>query len=406
MALSSGKSRVIGLIGGAIIMVAAVYSVFFIDWAPPLELPPPVVRPLKVFTVGQVSAVQGRSFPGTVRPNEEVDLAFQVSGQLDQFNVTNGLVVTKDQVLARVDQSDYQSALNSRQGILTKAKGDYDKFKELRERNAASEKELVDAKADYDIAQADFDTAQKALNDTTLRAPFPGVIAKTFVNNYENVNARQVVLSLQKIDNVEIEVNIPETIMVRIDPKKLATGEDIGEKVGKAVFEYLPDVEFDVSLKEYTTEADPATQTYLITLVMPASEDHTILPGMTATITFDPKETETPDADSLIVPFDAVPSDSTGNYFVWRIEPIDGVEAKATRVNVTVGKIIGNAIEILSGLQPGDRIAAAGVQRLKEGQIVRPIQPADSSGAAEDPPDSQPSAEATVGQRGEPGGRA
>ena len=135
-------------------------------------------------------------------------------------------------------------------------------------------------------------------------------------------------------------------------------------------FDSLPDKEFDVQLREYTTEADPLTQTYTVTFTMPIQDQYNIFPGMTATVREYPIEEAFPDSGRFLVPIDAAPVDGQGQYFVWKINEQEGT-LSVHRQEVTVGNAMEDTIEILKGLNKGDRIATQGVNLLQEGQQVR-----------------------------------
>jgi RND family efflux transporter MFP subunit len=213
---------------------------------------------------------------------------------------------------------------------------------------------------------ASVNIARKALDDTSLLAPFAGVIADTFVDNFQNVHAMQQVVSLQDVESVEIVVDVPEKRVMQAKGTK-------GLYRFVATFEYLPGREFEVEVKEFSTEADPATQTYAATFVMPAPEDVLILSGMTATIREYRKEPASTEAVAYAVPIDAVPIDGQGRYYVWQVK--DGADGTGTvfRVDVEVGEMVRNDILVTAGLEPGNRIALAGVHLLREGQVVRPF---------------------------------
>ncbi len=229
---------------------------------------------------------------------------------------------------------------------------------------AANQQEVVDTKAAFDVADADSKIAEKALADTYLRAPFGGVIAKTLAENFQNIQAKQPILSLQDVSSVEIEINIPE--------ERVALKFKDKDKVGLiATFDYLPGREFEVELEEFATEADPATQTFAVTLAMPAPKDVTVLPGMTATITPYRKQLEDDEAAGFAVPIDAVPVDELGMYHIWKIATDPSGRLSVHRVDVQVGEMVRDDIIVLSGLSKGDRIATAGVHLLREGQQVR-----------------------------------
>ena len=366
MAGGSGKSQVLGIIIGAPLMAAAIFAVAFIEWQPEPEPEPLPVRPLKTMVVGTTFASGERNYPGKVKATQVVDLAFQVAGQLIEFPVKKGEKVEEDQLLARLDPRDYESALQAKEGVLAKAQSDYDKLQRLFEEGNAGRQEVVDAKAAFDVADSEAKIARKALEDTKLQAPFAGVIANTYVENFQNVMAKQRILSLQDVTSVEIEVSVPETRVVESKQKK-------GQYRHVATFDYLPGREFEVEIKEFSTEADPLTQTYTATFIMPAPEDVLILPGMTATIQEYRKEGAAAEELGFAVPVDAVAVDGLGQYYVWVIREAAGGTLTAHRQDVSVGEMVEDEIAITEGLSQGDRIATAGVHVLQKGQRVKPM---------------------------------
>ncbi|MCP4593119.1 MAG: efflux RND transporter periplasmic adaptor subunit [bacterium] len=368
MAGQSKASKVIGLIVGVAAVGGAVYSVFFVEWNTQVPPPPPVVRPLKTMVIESPFAASARKYPGEVRANEEVDLAFQVAGQLIDFPVKKGQDVDEGELLGRLDPRDFENAHSARQAALSRARSEHERISKLAESDVATQKEIYESKSAYDAAAAEERIARKALEDTRLLAPFAGVVADTFIDSFENVNARQPIVSLQQIDHVEIVVNVPEERVVRAE----RNGEQSRFRF-VATFEYLPGREFDVEVKEFSTEADPATQTYAATFVMPAPKDALILPGMTATIRECQKEPEATDAVAFAIPVDAVPLDGLGNYFVWAVKDTGEGTGTVHRVDVQVGEMVGDDILVLAGVKPSDRIALAGVHLLEEGQQVRPF---------------------------------
>ena len=366
MGSSSQKSKFLGAVIGIFVAGASVFAVFFLDWGtePPKE--PPLIRPLKTMTIQSSFAALGRKFPGKVRANQEVNLAFQVAGPLVEFDVKKGDGVGKGDLLARIDPRDFQNALDAASAKFAEAKVLWVRIERLYQEDRAQQVEYEQHKRAYNVAKAVAEQATKDLEDTYLRAPFAGLIANTFVKNFQNVRAKEPILSLQDVVSVEIEINVPE--------ERVALGMKNKDDMRLvATFDYLPGREFQVTLKEYATEADPLTQTYLVTLAMPAPRDVTILPGMTATVRSYPKAAQADEDAGYAVPIDAVPIDGLGNYHVWKVEA--GADGTSTvhRAEVEVGEIIQSEILIVKGLERGDRIALAGVHLLEEGQRVRPL---------------------------------
>lgn len=272
------------------------------------------------------------------------------------------------ELLGGLDARDFERSLATRQAALTAVRADYERIKGLVERGMAAAKETIDSKAAYDAAVAEANIAQKAFDDTRLYAPFAGVVADTFVDNFQNVSGKQAVVSLQDVATVGIVVNMPEELVVRSTRgKERYRCRFVGN------FEYLPEQAFDAIFKEFSTEADAATQTYEATFVMPAPEDSVILPGMTVTVREYQKSPKTSEAVAYALPIEAVPIDGQGNYYVWVVKEAAAGAGTVHRIDVTAGEMMQADILILAGLSQGDRIALAGLHLLQEGQQARPF---------------------------------
>jgi RND family efflux transporter MFP subunit len=290
-------------------------------------------------------------------------MAFEVSGKLIERPVKKGDMVKVGQLLARLDPRDYKQDLDGVKAEMERARAHRDRIRKAAEKNAVSKQDVSDAEAAFDVARSKVGIKVKALEDTYLRAKFAGLIANTYVENFENISAKQKILVLQDVSSIKIDINVPEerVAMAKRDRNRFRF---------VASFDYLPDREFDLEIKEFATEADPKSQTYTATFIMPAPEDVNILPGMTATVREFLRQAED-DGSSYSVPIDVVPVDGLGNYYVWLLKKDSGDIYTAHRVDVTVGDMMGDSIQILSGLKKGDRIAMAGVHYLQEGQRVR-----------------------------------
>ncbi|MCD4825667.1 MAG: efflux RND transporter periplasmic adaptor subunit [Phycisphaerae bacterium] len=368
MARKGLLSRLVSIVIGAVLIVVAVVAVFFFKWkeTPPAE--PPVVRPLKTMLIGELMEPVGRKYPGEIIANDKVKLAFQVDGKLIKLDFLKGQQVPKGYVLGRIDPRDFEYKLQAKRAVFEKKKADKKRYKEAFKAKVATAKELDDAIAAYELAAAEEKIAAKALDDTYLRAPFAGIIADKYVDNFQDVRAKQDILSLQAIDIVKAEVDVSEG--------RIATYKQIKDRVKfRATFDFLPGRAFDVELKEYTTDADPITQTYRVTFVMPAPKDVNILPGMTVTINerlIAQKDTK---GAGYLVPVAAAPVDDLGQYYVQVVKPDKGDTHTVHRMNVKVGEMEEDKIFILEGVTRGQRIATAGVRSLREGQRVTLFKP-------------------------------
>ncbi|UCE88152.1 MAG: efflux RND transporter periplasmic adaptor subunit [Pseudomonadota bacterium] len=330
------------------------------------EAPPPeVVRPVKVMVLGEAGLGAQRTFPGKVRAAQRVDLAFQVAGPLIELPIKEGQLLEKDDLVGRIDPRDFKSNLKAAQAEYDKAKANFARAKTLVKDGFISQSEYDRLKAKRDVDAAQLEKRKKALDDTHMRAPFGGVVARRYVQNFEEVRAKQPIISLQDNSTLELVVDVPERLVVAIRGEgRLATLT--------AKFETLPGRRFDLIIKEFATEADPKTQTFRYVLVMPRPEGLNILPGMTALVSATrPDISPAGTATVFSIPAIAVVADEAGAAGVWVVDPDT---SKVMRRAVQTGKLTGDAeIQVLEGLQAGDTIAVAGVSQLREGMTVRPV---------------------------------
>jgi RND family efflux transporter MFP subunit len=343
-------------------------------------VPEEVVRPAKVMTVSSLDEELRRTYPGRVRATQRADLAFQVNGPLIELPAEEGQEVKKDDLVARIDPRDFEVNLRNAQGQLSKARAalelaekDYQRVTRIKKKDpgAVSDamvdkaREAMDgAKAQIKSLRADVEAANLQLSYTYLRAPFSGVIAKRYVENFQEVRAKQPIVSLQDISEIEILVDVPESLMATA---WRGTGRAVAE------FATTPGKEYDLTLKEYSTEADPRTQTYRLVLTMPAPEGVNILPGMTAKVS---GYQVTQDSGSrFVIPAIALFADEAGNSTVW---VVDQENKTVHQRKVKTGELTGTeSIEIVDGLESGETIAISGVSQLREGMTIRPVDKID-----------------------------
>ena len=164
--------------------------------------------------------------------------------------------------------------------------------------------------------------AQRALDDTRLVAPFDGRVARTLVNNFQNVQANQPVLVFQSTSILEVDIQVPEADMSAAERGITArNARDLLE--ARAEFPTIPNRQFDLELKSFSTEATPSARTFRVTFNLYPPEGQNILPGMTCTVLLRPKSrlSAQPAEEGIFqVPVRAV-STAGGKSSLWRLDP-------------------------------------------------------------------------------------
>ncbi|HMP04096.1 MAG TPA: efflux RND transporter periplasmic adaptor subunit [Gemmatales bacterium] len=273
---------------------------------------------------------------------------------------------------ALTERDRYAQLLRSR----AVARADFDlretQYRVAKEEHAAAvqmlEKGMVAREEDLDAQEAQVRglearvvEAHIALRDSTLLAPYDGIVAQRFVEEGQSIQAKSLIVRFQDVDEIEIAVDVPETVM-------LADIRSADIVSLRAEFSGAPGLEFPVQIREIAQNADPTTQTFRVTAAMKAPENLTLRPGMTATVTAAFRRAAIL-GSNIHVPANAVVRDAQGQAIVWLLGP----ENKLERQAVKLGEARGGRLEILDGLQPGARVVVAGAAMLRDGMKVRDL---------------------------------
>jgi RND family efflux transporter MFP subunit len=354
----------------ALLACSLIASTLLISCGEEQPLPPPASRPVKTMLVGGVSAVDTRQFPGTVDAIQKAELAFRVDGKLKEILVKEGELVKQGQVLARLDPTDYQIVLNDRKATFATAEANYERAKKLVEKGAISRVDHDKIRADYFTAKASLDAAEQNLEYTTLKATFPGYIAKRYVENYEEVSKKQAIFMLQDLSELEISIDVPESLMIQLRKSTDAVNKGRTARKMFAVFDQIKDMEFPLTLKEVSTTADVNTSTFKVTLKMKHPNNYNILPGMTATVFAEVFADERGGEVTVNLPISAVVSDPEKNPRVWVVDQ-DTMTVSPRPVKADMLSSSGISV---SGLDAGELVVTAGAAFLSDGMKVTLLQ--------------------------------
>jgi RND family efflux transporter MFP subunit len=328
----------------------------------------PVSRPVKLLTIGESGSEAWVEYPGTIKAAQTADMAFEVPGRIIVRKVNEGERVKKGTVLARLDDRDYVARLDTAKANLRKARADYHRGQSIyaEDPGAISNERLDGYRRAVEVYEAKLRESQKAVEDTVLRAPFDGVMARKLVDDFANVNAKDPVLVFQDDSHLEIQVNIPERDVS--GDRHHETNEEVTARLKpEVVVTSLPDRSFPARVKEVTAETDPVTRTFQATLIFDNPKNVAVFPGMTAKVKIRALQTRR-GSNRIAIPTKAAVADAKGNAYVWLVDPSS---MTVSRRPVELGDMSGSDVEVKSGLSDGDMIATSGVHQLREGMAVR-----------------------------------
>lgn len=331
--------------------------------------PEPVARPVKLYTLEPGGLKRTYEYPGQVQSKIQADLAFEVPGRLISLAVDEGERVQEGAILAMLDPRNYESRLNASLAVLKEAKSRQRRDQALFDKNAGSKEELERSIRAVETAQANVEIARKAYEDTYLRAPFSGTVARVLVDEFKNLGSRQTVMILEETSRMEAVINIPENIWIQV--RKEATSRNASEQehiLPQIIMTSMPDRVFPAQIVAAATKADASSRTFAITFAFTSPEDLNISSGMTAKARFTSPHPLTSEAGGIAAPVNAVGYNAQGKAFVWRIAQYTML---ASKVEVEAGEMAGDMIEVFGPLQAGETIATSGIHNIREGMKIK-----------------------------------
>jgi multidrug efflux system membrane fusion protein len=187
--MSSIKNLV--MLGASIAMLSACSQA-------PEEERPEVIRPAKLLEVTESSDIKHFNFPAVVEALSAKELTFQITGQVETLNVREGDQVKEGDVIATLVQRNFSNQLQTAQTQYDAALLDYERAERLIKENAIAQTIFDQRLTQLNVAMAQLDTAQKAIEDTVLVSPFEGVVAVKHVEELDTVNPREAIVTLLK----------------------------------------------------------------------------------------------------------------------------------------------------------------------------------------------------------------
>lgn len=306
---------------------------------------------------------------GTIYPDRESKIGPKISGTLSSVHVDEGHEVRDGQVLAELEQENILIARRQCEASVTVAEAQL-KEAEVQERNLRKEKERLanlyekkvisrqrydDIETAHSMAvtrlevlraqivscQENLAMAEQKLRDSTILAPFSGIIVKRLVNPGEYITTMPptVLFVIMNIDKVRTEVGLPEMHLARVA---------IGNPVEITVDTY-PGVRFSGKVSTINPLVDPVSRAFTVKIEIP-NRSHRLKAGMFARVKLYPRIHK----NSLIVPFKSVVR--TGGETAVYVLNGDRVSLRP----VTVGITDEREIEVIDGLKQGEEIIIEG----------------------------------------------
>ncbi|EGU37830.1 putative periplasmic linker protein [Vibrio ichthyoenteri ATCC 700023] len=322
---------------------------------------------VSVVTIDSQSKGDSLYFPAVANAAERSHLSFRVSGEINKIYVKEGDKVKKGAMIAQLEPTDYQLDVDNASARYSVINSQHRRSKPLVDKGLLAKSQFDEIAAQRQIAWAELQLAQLRLSFTQLKAPVDGIISRVSVDQFENIQVGQQVVNIHSIDNVEILIQLPDRIYVNQPQQDKLARID-------AIVKVQSGNEYHAAIKEFTTEPDPKTGTFNVTLSLPMPEEEYILDGMAVEVTSRSEQVGLDLKRGVQIPIEAIFNADgddldASNKFVWLLNADNTV----TKQKIKVGKASQNTIQVLDGLEPQQQVVVAGVAKLTDGVKVEVI---------------------------------
>jgi RND family efflux transporter MFP subunit len=361
----------------AVVLIAAAAGGWYFFW-PDNSIPVHVITASAEGAGGGGGASLDAS--GYVVARRKATLSAKILGKISEVNFEEGQKVKEGDIVARLDDSDFQATLRQAQAQAHQAKTAmdnaapfYSRYQALRAQGAISTDDVEKQRIAYDNARTALGTAQATvgmaesnLRNTLIRAPFSGVVTVKVAQVGEVVapsasgggDTRTGILTIVDMDSLEVQVDVSESYIERVQVD------------GDAVIhlDAFPDWDIPGSVIAVIPTADKSKGTVAVRVKI-KSKDPRILPDMAARVGFmtPPEKGAVQAVSRVTVPVAAVIANGkTGSVFVV------GSENRIEKREVALGLKTEQSVTILSGISAGDRLAGDNLDKLHDGDKVKP----------------------------------
>lgn len=316
--------------------------------------------------------------PGRTTDYRQAEIRPQVSGILQQRLFSEGQMVQQGEVLYQLDAAPYQAALANANANLQSAKSmahnaklKADRINGLLSSKAVSQQDYDDAaaalmQADAAVASAEaaVQSAQINLNYTAITAPISGQIGRSLVTEGAllTANQAQVMATIRQLDPIYVDLSQSASELLKL--KKQLRSDSTGPVTVDLLLDDGSEYAHKGSLQFSEVHVDPGTGMVTLRAVFP-NKTAELLPGMFVRARLHHGS----DDKALLVPQAAVSRTPKGQASVMLVNSDNKVEARL----IEIGGSVNQSWRVLSGLQAGDKVIVAGLQKIRPGAVVRAV---------------------------------
>ncbi len=311
-----------------------------------------LVIPVEVSNVsrGDISAYYANT--ATLEAEQEATIVSKVRGIVNEIYVEEGDMVKAGQVIAKIEDEQYRIEAARAKATLNRLKNDFDRNKELYEKNLIAAEAYQNSQYEYESQKAAYDLAQLNLEHTSIKSPISGVISERFVKVGNMIGTDQQVCRVTDFSPLQAILHIPEHEMAKIRKDQRA----------ELKVDALPNQTFAGHVERISPVVDAETGTFKVTVYVDETKG-LLRPGMfgRVKIVYDTRE------NTRMIPKSAVMSEDLAQS-VYVIK-----DSLAFKKAIRTGYTNGVNVEVIEGLEDGEMVVTIGQGSLQDSTKVNVI---------------------------------
>ncbi|MDZ7613077.1 MAG: efflux RND transporter periplasmic adaptor subunit [Flavobacteriaceae bacterium] len=294
---------------------------------------------------------------GSVKTKENIIIYPEMPGILNKIYVKKGQKVSKGQLLASIDEGGLEQQVAQLEIQANLAQTTFERQKRLWDQKIGSEIAFLQAKSNYEAQNKSVKQLKIQLDKTRIKAPFSGVIDDIMTDEGTVVNPGQSpIIRIVNLDNMYIEAEVPETYIKDITKNKKVEVE----------FPILSKT-MEAAISQAGNFINPANRTFKVEVAIP-NKDENIKPNLTAKIRINDYKNNA----AILIPQGIISENANGQQYIYVVKnKTKDNEVQTEKAIITTGKLQGDLIEVLSGIDDGTEIIEEGARSIREGQIVK-----------------------------------
>lgn len=287
---------------------------------------------------------------GEVKPDRRVVVSIEANGLIKRIEVEKGEPVTRDDVLARLDDELLRAAADEAEAAVNASGLTLRNQKRLLDQKALAESVYLDTRYRHDMDRARHQQALTYLGKTVIRAPISGVVDSRMMEVGELATPGREFMELVDIDRIKVEAGVPERHLKHVTKGTRAT----------MTFPAYPDVTAEADITYIGTTLDPDSRTVPIEIALD-NPGHRLKPEMAVTI----RVVKDFMPEAIVIPQDAVIDTDQGRMVFVADESV------ARSVPVVLGSVSGDQVLVSEGLSAGDALIIVGHRNLVNGESIQ-----------------------------------